>query len=225
MLQDHPLYAYLPAADVARARRFYEQTLGFEPGPELAGGVTYRFGNGTAAFLYPTENAGSSKASQAFWQVDDIEREVATLKQRGVVFDVGHGGGSFDYTVAEAAMAAGAGPDTISSDIHVFSGNSPGMPYLTWVMSKFLNLGMSLEQVVTLSTAAPAQAINRVPKLGTLQIGAPADLSLVEVVEGPIDFVDTRQNRRTGQRWIKPMQTVKAGRPFGRPYPTPFAWP
>ena len=60
-------------------------------------------------------------------------------KQRGVIFDVGHGGGSFDYTVAEAAIAAGAGPDTISSDIHVFSGNSPGMPYLTWVMSKFLN--------------------------------------------------------------------------------------
>ena len=63
-------------------------------------------------------------------------------KQRGVVFDVGHGGGSFDYTVAEAAMAAGAGPDTISSDIHVFSGNTPGMPYLTWVMSKFLNMGL-----------------------------------------------------------------------------------
>ncbi len=92
-------------------------------------------------------------------------------------------------------------------------------------MSEFLNLGMSLEQVVTLSTAAPAQAINRVPKLGTLQIGAPADLSLVEIVEGRVDFVDTRQSTRKGQRWIKPMQTVKAGRPFGRPYPTPFAWP
>ena len=78
-------------------------------------------------------------------------------KQRGVVFDVGHGGGSFDYTVAEAAMAAGAGPDTISSDIHVFSGNSPGMPYLTWVMSKFLNLGLSLEQVVAMATVNPAK--------------------------------------------------------------------
>ncbi len=58
-------------------------------------------------------------------------------KQRGVIFDVGHGGGSYDFTVCEAAMAQGAPPDTISSDIHVFSGNSPGMPYLTWVMSKF----------------------------------------------------------------------------------------
>src|SRR5262249_2331670 len=63
-------------------------------------------------------------------------------KRRGVMFDVGHGGGSFDYTVAEVAIPAGAVPDTISSDIHVFSGNTPGMPYLTWVMSKFLNMGL-----------------------------------------------------------------------------------
>jgi dihydroorotase len=103
-------------------------------------------------------------------------------KQRGVNFDVGHGGGSFDYTMAEAAMAAGAGPDTISSDIHVFSGNTPGMPYLTWVMSKFLNLGMSLEQVIAAATVNPAKVINRMPKLGTLQVGAPADVSVLEVV-------------------------------------------
>src|SRR4030088_726784 len=80
-------------------------------------------------------------------------------KQRGVIFDVGHGGGSFDYTVAAAAIQAGAPPDTISSDIHVFSGNSPGMPYLTWVMSKFLTMGFSLEQVVTMATTAPAKII------------------------------------------------------------------
>jgi dihydroorotase len=48
---------------------------------------------------------------------------------------------------------------------------------------------------------------------------------MVEIVEGPVEFVDTRRNQRTGQRWIKPVQTVKAGRPFGRPYPQPFAWP
>ena len=141
-------------------------------------------------------------------------------RKRGVLVDVGHGGGSFDDTVCEAALQQGFTPDIISSDIHSVSVN-----LLPWVMSKFLNLGMPLEQVVTLATAAPANAINRVPKLGTLQVGAPADLSMVEIVEGPIDFVDTRQNTRKGQRWIKPMQTVKAGRPFGRPYPTPFGWP
>src|SRR6266852_5057970 len=71
-----------------------------------------------------------------------------SAKQRGIVFDVGHGGGSFDYTVAEVAIAQGCPPDTISSDIHVFSGNTPGMPYVTWVMSKFLGLGFTLDQVV-----------------------------------------------------------------------------
>ena len=146
-------------------------------------------------------------------------------KKRGVLIDVGHGGGSFDYTVCEAALQQGFTPDIISSDIHSYSVNSPGKPFLPWVMSKFLNLGMSLEQVVALATAAPAKAIGRVAKLGTLQIGAPADLSMVEIVEGPVDFVDTRQNTRKGQRWIKPMQTVKAGRPFGRPYPPLFNFP
>jgi dihydroorotase len=144
-------------------------------------------------------------------------------KQRGVVFDVGHGGGSFDYTVAEAAMAAGAGPDTISSDIHVFSGNTPGMPYLTWVMSKFLNLGLTLEQVVAMATVNPAKAINRALKLGTLQVGAPGDVSVLEVVEGPVEFVDTRNNKRQGKMHLKPAGAVLAGVPFGRPYQAPFA--
>ena len=66
---------------------FYEEKLGFKPGREQAGGVVYEFGGGTGCFLYPTPNAGTSKASQAFWQVSDIEREVAELKARGVVFE------------------------------------------------------------------------------------------------------------------------------------------
>ena len=144
-------------------------------------------------------------------------------KRRGVVFDVGHGGGSYDYTVCEAAMQQGAPPDTISSDIHVFSGNSPGMPYLTWVMSKFMGLGFTLEQVVTMATVNPAKVINRIPKLGTLQVGAPADVAIMELVEGPVSFVDTRNNKRDGKAWLKPVQTVTAGVPFGRPYGSPFA--
>ena len=99
MLQDSPLYAYLPAKDVARARRFYEETLGLKPKQEVAGGVVYAFGRGTAAFLYPTPNAGTSKASQAFWHVDDIEREVAALKARGVVFE--------DYDIPGEKSASG----------------------------------------------------------------------------------------------------------------------
>src|SRR5437660_1150642 len=149
--------------------------------------------------------------------------EASAAKKRGVIFDIGHGGGSFDFTVCEAAMHQGVMPDTISSDIHVFSGNSPGMPYLTWVMSKFLGLGFSLEQVVAMATINPAKVINRAPKLGTLQVGAPADVTIMELVEGPVSFVDTRNNKREGKAWLKPVQTVAAGVPFGRPYQAPFA--
>jgi dihydroorotase len=144
-------------------------------------------------------------------------------KRRGVIFDVGHGGGSFDFTVAEAAIAQGCPPDTISSDIHVVSGNTPGMPYLTWVMSKFLSLGFTLEQVVAMATINPAKVINRAPKLGTLQIGAPGDVAIMELVEGPTSFVDTRNNTRNGKAYLKPVQTVTAGVAFGRPYALPFS--
>ncbi len=87
MLQDTPMYSYIPAKDVVRARKFYEEKLGFRPQQETAGGVVYEFGKGTACFLYPTPNAGTSQASQAFWQVENIEREVAELKSRGVKFE------------------------------------------------------------------------------------------------------------------------------------------
>jgi catechol 2,3-dioxygenase-like lactoylglutathione lyase family enzyme len=87
MLQSSPMYAYIPAKNVARARRFYEDKLGFKPSRESADGVIYEFADRTACFLYPTPNAGTSQASQAFWQVSDIEREVADLKARGVKFE------------------------------------------------------------------------------------------------------------------------------------------
>ena len=87
MLQKSPMYSYIPARDVTRARKFYEEKLGFTPKEEVAGGVAYEFAEHTACFLYPTQNAGTSKASQAFWRVDDVEREVAELKKRGVVFE------------------------------------------------------------------------------------------------------------------------------------------
>jgi dihydroorotase len=149
--------------------------------------------------------------------------EAQAAKKRGVLFDIGHGGGSFDFTVAEAAMREGLMPDTISSDIHVASGNTPGMPYLTWVMSKFLALGLPLEQVLRMASSVPGTIINRLPKLGTLQIGAPADASLVEIVNGPVEFVDTRNNKRSGNAYIRPAQSVLAGVPFGRPYNAPFS--
>jgi dihydroorotase len=84
-------------------------------------------------------------------------------------------------------------------------------------------MGLSLEQVVAMATTAPAKVINRLPKHGTLQVGAPADLSLLEVIEGPVEFVDTRNNKRQGKVHIKPAGVVLAGVPHGRPYQAPFA--
>jgi len=87
MLQQSPMYAYIPVKDLARARQFYEKKIGLKPKDERAGGILYEFANHTLCFMYPTPNAGTSNASQAFWQVDDIEGEVADLKSRGVKFE------------------------------------------------------------------------------------------------------------------------------------------
>src|SRR5665213_3149094 len=106
MLQKSAMYSYIPVTDLARARRFYEEKNGLEIGQEMNGGVSYEFAGGTACFLYPTPNAGTSKASQAFWRVEDIESEVAELKTRGVVFE------EYDYpnmkTVNSISTGGGA---------------------------------------------------------------------------------------------------------------------
>ena len=88
MLQNFPMYSYIPAKDVARARKFYEGKLGLKPGEEIEGGVAYQFSDHTAAFLYDAgESAGTSRASQAFWKVDDLEKEMAQLRERGIEFE------------------------------------------------------------------------------------------------------------------------------------------
>jgi predicted enzyme related to lactoylglutathione lyase len=87
MLKTAQLISYIPASNVTRAREFYEQKIGLKPKEEYAGGVFYECGEGSQAFLYPSPGAGTSKASTAFWAVDDVAAEVAELKKRGVVFE------------------------------------------------------------------------------------------------------------------------------------------
>ena len=86
MLRNAPIRAYIPVSNVSRARKFYEDLVGLKPREEYAGGVIYECG-GAEVFMYPTPNAGTSKASQAYWQVDDVEAEVADLKARGIKFE------------------------------------------------------------------------------------------------------------------------------------------
>jgi predicted enzyme related to lactoylglutathione lyase len=95
MLSIAPIRAYIPASDIPRARKFYEGILGLRPKEEYAGGVIYECG-GAQVFMYPTPNAGTSKASQAFWSVADVEAEVDDLKSRGVKFE--------EYGMAGQAM-------------------------------------------------------------------------------------------------------------------------
>jgi predicted enzyme related to lactoylglutathione lyase len=99
-LQDFPMCAYIPAKDLARARQFYETKLGFKPKQAREAGVLYEFGKGTMCFLYATPNAGTSKASQAFWVVDNVDGAIEALKARGVVFE--------DYDMPGEKSPAGA---------------------------------------------------------------------------------------------------------------------
>src|SRR5204862_397135 len=87
MLKNSQRFPYFPVPYVARARKFYEEKVGLKPKQEYAGGVIYECGNGSWAFMYPSPGAGTSKASTAFWAVDDVAAEVAELKARGVVFE------------------------------------------------------------------------------------------------------------------------------------------
>src|SRR5690349_15095841 len=87
MLKSAQIVPYIPVADVARARKFYEEKIGLTPKEEYAGGVVYECGAGSWVFMYPSPGAGTSKASTAFWAVDDVAAEVAELKSRGVVFE------------------------------------------------------------------------------------------------------------------------------------------
>ena len=87
MLKDAPIVSYIPVSNLARARKFYEEKIGLKPKEAYAGGVIYECGLGTQAFMYPSGGAGTSKASTAFWAVNDVAAEVAELKARGVEFE------------------------------------------------------------------------------------------------------------------------------------------
>ncbi len=117
-----------------------------------------------------------------------VRAAVLRAKERGVLFDVGHGMGAFSWDTAHAMVAAGFWPDTISSDVHVLCIDGPAhdMPY---TMTKFLALGMSLQDVITASTTAAAQAINR-PDLGKLAAGGVGDASILTITDGPVELED-----------------------------------
>jgi dihydroorotase len=135
---------------------------------------------------------------------------VLEAQKRGIVFDVGHGGGAFSFRQAKPAMEQGFWPDVISTDLHTESMNA-GMKDLNNVMSKFLVMGMPLKDVVARVTSHPARVIRR-PALGQLGVGAVADICVFEVQEGAFGYLDVRGLRMDGSRRIQNLLTVRAGR-------------
>ena len=131
--------------------------------------------------------------------VDDAgvpDPAVLELHERGLILDIGHGTGSFSYDTAEAMLAAGVMPDVISSDIHQMAIQGP-MFDLPTTLSKFLNLGLTLPEVIERATSRPAAAMRR-PDLGTLKPGSVADVAIFALEEGEYVFRDVRMNPRRG---------------------------
>ena len=134
--------------------------------------------------------------------------------ERGIVFDVGHGVGSFKWEVAEAAIAQGMLPTTISTDLHAYNINGPVFDLAT-TASKFLYLGMSLEEVLARITSAPAAAIGKKGELGTLAPGAVGDAVVLELREGKFELQDTHQTTRIGHQMLVPIKAISGGRVYG----------
>jgi len=139
-----------------------------------------------------------------------VREEVLAARQHGVIFDIGHGSGSFGFRTAEAMLAAGFFPDVISSDVHSLSINGPAFDQLV-TMSKFLSLGMELVEVIRASSAGPAAVLGRAD-IGRLEIGAAGDATLLELAEGEFDYRDVLGETRSGRWRLKARGLVVAGR-------------
>ncbi len=131
-------------------------------------------------------------------------------RKRGVIFDVGHGGGSFQWRQAAPAVRQGFVPDSISTDLHVSSMNA-GMKDMLNVMSKFVALGMSLEDVVARSTWNPAREIHK-EELGHLSVGAAADIAVLRLIKGDFGYLDAGGRRMNGSQRLVGELTIRAGR-------------
>jgi dihydroorotase len=131
-------------------------------------------------------------------------------RKRGIIFDVGHGGGSFSFRQAIPAIRQGFTPDSISTDLHIESMNA-GMKDMLNLMSKLLNMGMSPEDVIARATWHPAREIHH-EELGNLSVGAPADIAVLRLVHGDFGFVDSARLRLRGNQKLVGELTLREGK-------------
>jgi dihydroorotase len=131
-------------------------------------------------------------------------------QKRGIIFDVGHGGGAFSWRQAVPSMQQGFKPNVISTDLHAESMNG-GMKDLSNIMSKFLNLGMSIQDVVLRTTWNPASVIKK-PELGNLSVGTEADIAVFNIRKGDFGFIDVRRTKIKGTQKLETELTIRAGK-------------
>ncbi len=139
-----------------------------------------------------------------------VREEILAARARGVIFDIGHGGGSFGFGTTRGMLKAGFLPDVISSDVHVISIEGPAFDLLT-TMSKFLCLGVDLPTVIKLATVNPAAAIKR-PDLGTLKVGSIGEATVIDLAKGKFDYADSIGERMIGEQRLLSAGVVLAGR-------------
>ncbi len=139
-----------------------------------------------------------------------IHDAVQAAADRGVIFDVGHGFGSFNWDVVTDSLECGFEPTTISTDLHIRNLHGPVYDMPT-TMSKFLMLGMSLERVIEASTTIPARILKREGELGTLRVGSVADIAVLEKQEGRFVFTDSYRETRIGNELLIASSTIRRG--------------
>jgi dihydroorotase len=141
-----------------------------------------------------------------------VLKEVRAARERGVLFDIAHGMGAFGYETTEAALKDGFPPDLISSDVHVIAVEGPGFDLLH-TMSKLVNCGLTLPEIIGMSANRPALAI-RHPELGHLGVGAPADITVLRQVDSDYVFEDVVGTTRQGSTLLQPVAVYLDGRPM-----------
>ena len=139
-----------------------------------------------------------------------LREYVLEAQRKGIVFDVGHGGGSFLFEQAIPAVKQGLKPNSISTDLHTGSMNG-GMKNIVNVMSKFLNMGIEIDEIIKSTTWNPAKYIRRTD-LGHLSVGAEADITLLNLRKGDFGFIDTQGKRMKGNNLLECELTIKAGK-------------
>jgi dihydroorotase len=155
--------------------------------------------------------------------VDDsgqIRSSVRAARDRGVLLDLGHGAGGFSFPTAEVMLQAGFGPDTISSDLHQASAHGPMVDLVT-CMNKMLCIGMPLREVVAATTSVPARIAGLPPGVGTLDVGARADLAVMALDSGDFPLYDVVLNKRIADTRLRSVQTIVRGRLLEPALPEP----